>query len=628
MTEEPTAFPSTLPLSRIQPGPNPRRYFDKVKHDELVASLLLHGWLQPMLVRPSEDGENYTTVGGGRRYRAALEAFGPDADVPVFIRPLTDQETLPAAMAENDIRDDASETEQADAAVRVLADCGGDRAEAAKRLGWSTTKLDRRLALANLSEAVKVALDERRIKVGHAELLAAVPGDKQDKALDTILTAGLDVAKTRELLMRVTQNLAAATFDKSDCTNCEYNSARQCALFESHVDDGHCTNPGCFQLKTEAAEQARAAATTEKPETSTGSAETTTPPADPAPSDDQETPPAEPAAAPAAKPAPTPAAPKKTAVTAASIATRFADVRETAWRAAVARVLEINTDHARVTIIAAALSGTLGDIKPDSLTARAWLLVNEKFPRLDFRDRIDAVRDLAPTREREAMGAIATAYAKHAVDFGHVAAIAEAFDIDLRDTWKIDQPFLAHFGKDELKFIAQECGLIAHLGEKAFAKLLKNTTDRLADGMLNATGFDWSGHLPSVMTLDGAYSPPPGAPAAEPDPAPEPAVEPDATPAAPADALDAMRKEIRDLDVQPAVVLAKDRYADEPEAFIRDDEGGWSADEGDTGYKDLAELLDNCEIITGHWPTREAYEEFANPTPVPAEPATAEGEGR
>ncbi|NWN27638.1 chromosome partitioning protein ParB, partial [Escherichia marmotae] len=76
-------------------------------------------------------------------------------------------------------------------AVRYLAACQGDRAEAARRLGWSRAKLDRRLALADLSDTVKTALDERRIKVGHAELLAAVPADKQDKALETIIAASL-----------------------------------------------------------------------------------------------------------------------------------------------------------------------------------------------------------------------------------------------------------------------------------------------------------------------------------------------------------------------------------------------------------------------------------------------------
>jgi ParB/RepB/Spo0J family partition protein len=220
-----------------------------------VASIRLRGILQPILLRPK--GEVYAIVAGERRYRAGLEAYGPDGEVPVIIREMTDQEALDAAIAENDDRDDPSETEQADAAVRYLAACQNDRTEAARRLGWSRSKLDRRLALAELSDAVKLALDERRIKVGHAELLAAVPGDKQDKALETILAAELDVGKTRELLMRVTQNLAAACFDKTECTTCPFNSASQRTLFETHVDDGHCTNPGCFELKTQTAEAIR-----------------------------------------------------------------------------------------------------------------------------------------------------------------------------------------------------------------------------------------------------------------------------------------------------------------------------------------------------------------------------------
>ncbi len=249
--------PNVLPLASIRPGDNPRRYFDPKKHDELVAGFRQRGMLQPMLLRPSqgEDGV-YSIVAGERRYRAALEAFGPEGEVPVVIREMTDQEALEAAIDENDNRDGASETEQADAAVRVLAACNGERAEAARRLGWSATKLDRRLALAGLSEAVKLALDERRIKVGHAELLAAVPPDKQDKALETITAAALDVGKTRELLLRVTQSLTHATFDQAECSTCPFNSAMQGALFETNVGLGHCTNPGCFELKTETADAA------------------------------------------------------------------------------------------------------------------------------------------------------------------------------------------------------------------------------------------------------------------------------------------------------------------------------------------------------------------------------------
>jgi ParB family chromosome partitioning protein len=128
-------YPTTLSLSRIVKGDNPRRYFDRKKHEDLVESIRLRGILQPMLLRPK--GDSFSIVAGERRYRAALEAYGPETQVPVVIREMTDQEALEAAIAENDDRDDPSETEQADAAVRYLAACQGDRPEAARRLGWS-----------------------------------------------------------------------------------------------------------------------------------------------------------------------------------------------------------------------------------------------------------------------------------------------------------------------------------------------------------------------------------------------------------------------------------------------------------------------------------------------------------
>jgi len=427
-TIDPTSI-TMLALDSIKPGANPRRYFDQTKHAELVESIKLRGMLQPILVRPDPaDGGSYLLVAGGRRHRAAVEAFGADGVVPVHIRVMTDSEALEAAIDENDIRDDASETEQADAAVRVLTACDNDRAEAARRLGWSPAKLDRRLALANLAEAVKVALDQRRIKVGHAELLAAVPADKQEKALDTIVTAGLDVAKTREALMRMTQSLAGAQFDKTECLTCPFNSGSQRALFETHVDDGHCTNPGCYQLKTEAALEGLGAIFVAP---AGGAVDTITPAAAAAAAPEGAAPAAVAAAAkPAAKPAPA-AAP---VVTAETIAAKTMVAREAAWRAVLVQASE-------------------GD-----------------------------------------------------PEFG------DTFEATLRGMWQVDTAFLAKFNRDELKFIAKECGLVAHMGEKAFAKLLEAKLPDIVAGMLNAKGFQWAGRLPGAMTIDGKFGPPPAAP--------------------------------------------------------------------------------------------------------------------
>ncbi|BAI96672.1 hypothetical protein Sj15T_09770 [Sphingobium sp. TA15] len=535
-TPRPTG-PTTLSLSKITKGDNPRRYFDSKKHDELVASIRLRGILQPILLRPK--GEIYAIVAGERRYRAGLEVYGPDGEVPVIIREMTDQEALDAAIAENDDRDDPSETEQADAAVRYLAACQGDRAETARRLGWSRAKLDRRLALAELSDAVKLALDERRIKVGHAELLAAIPADKQDKALETILGSGLDVGKTRDLLMRVTQNLAAACFDRTECTTCPFNSAAQRTLFETHVDDGHCTNPGCFELKTQTAEAIRF----EEQERAEKAAQAVAPPttdeehdheADDDEDDDQdeaidEAAPStdsretskdvtqateQPTARPPAPQTPVPSASgssaaRKPTVTSKSIADRTSELREATWRTALARALAGNAVQAQTAILVAAMSGTLPQIKADTLKARAGLLVGADFPDLDYSAKIAEIRALSDAQAATVLSAIGAAYAKDVLTFGHVADLAKVFEVDLRDVWQVDKAFLERYTKDELKFIAQECGLVAHMGDKAFARRLGSKKADLIAGMLNAIGFNWAGRLPSAMTLDGKYGPPP-----------------------------------------------------------------------------------------------------------------------
>ena len=535
-------WPSTLPLSKITQGYNPRRYFSRQKHDELVTSFTERGILQPILVRPEPDGsDNFQLVAGERRKRAATEVFGPDGEVPVYVREMTDQQALEAAIDENDNRDDASETEQADAAARHLVACHGDRAEAARRLGWSRAKLDRRLALADLSDVVKTALDERRIKVGHAELLAAVPADKQEKALDTILRSGLDVGKTRDLLMRVTQDLASASFDKSECTTCPFNSGTQRALFETHIEEGCCTNANCFQLKTETAEKARL----EEQERAAEAARAAAPAAANDPADDldddeddvedaddgdavdaadgtadqPDAPERSTAPSPAkvksttapstpAKPIAGASAAHKPTVTAKSIAGRTTDLREASWRTALARALAGNSADAQTTILVAAMSGTLSQIKPETLTSRAKLLVSPEFAALDYKSKIAEIRELSDSRAANVLSVIGAAYAKDVHDFRHVADLARTFDVDLRDTWRVDKAFFERFTKEELKFVGHECGLIAHMGEKAFAKLWASKKPDLIAGMLNATGFDWAGRLPSSMTLDCSYGPP------------------------------------------------------------------------------------------------------------------------
>jgi len=235
----------------IRQGKNPRTYFDPVEMAEMEASVAEKGVIQPILIRPV--GDWYEIVAGERRWRAAMKARGEDYEIPVLVKKLSDEEADELALIENVSRANMSPAEEAVAAAKILGRCDGNRDEAAKRLGWSRTTLDKRLALMNCSPSVMAALNERKIQLGHAELLAAVPKGRQEKTIVNLLAQATlpSVAVFKAGLEQISQSLASAIFDKADCTGCDHNSGNQQALFAEAVSDGHCTNSECFHKKTE-----------------------------------------------------------------------------------------------------------------------------------------------------------------------------------------------------------------------------------------------------------------------------------------------------------------------------------------------------------------------------------------
>lgn len=242
----------SIPLSLIVRGRNPRQYFDPVEMSELEASIKAQGVLQPILLRPITDGK-LEIVAGERRWRAAT-AVGL-ADIPAMVREMTDDQADAAALTENHERAPMSPTEEAEAAARILGNCAGNREEAAKRLGWSVGTLKQRLALMNCSEGVRKALNERKISLGHAELLAAVTRDKQEDVLGKLLGAPAmaTVQQLKSMLEQIAQNLEAAIFNKDQCVNCPHNSGTQQALFGEAITGAKCTNGTCYQQKTDEA---------------------------------------------------------------------------------------------------------------------------------------------------------------------------------------------------------------------------------------------------------------------------------------------------------------------------------------------------------------------------------------
>jgi len=250
---------SLIPVSKITTGNNPRRKFNPKKMAEMVESIRAQNLLQPILVRPIANGL-YELVAGERRLRSFKVAFGPESSIPALVREMSDEEAKAAALTENTERDPMTEVEEAEAAAKVLGDCLGNRAEAARRLGWEPERLDRRLALMYASEAVRQALQDENIYLGHAELLAACRKESQDAALAILLTSPkkLSVAELKAYLNKNALHLESAIFNKDACAGCHHNSANQGQLFGEAISSGRCTNKQCYDAKTEAEIASRA----------------------------------------------------------------------------------------------------------------------------------------------------------------------------------------------------------------------------------------------------------------------------------------------------------------------------------------------------------------------------------
>ena len=97
---------ANLPVDQIHANPRqPRQRIDSESTAGLAESIRAQGLVQPVLVRPREEG-GYELIAGERRWRAAQEA-GVEA-VPAVVREADDRDTLRLGLVENVAREQLS----------------------------------------------------------------------------------------------------------------------------------------------------------------------------------------------------------------------------------------------------------------------------------------------------------------------------------------------------------------------------------------------------------------------------------------------------------------------------------------------------------------------------------------
>ena len=188
-----------IPMNMIMPNPNqPRRHFDHNALAGLADSIGQNGIMQPVTVRPLENGQ-YELIAGERRLRAARMA-GLSA-VPCIEHKVDSRASAVLALLENLQREDLNIFEEAEGIARLIGEWGITQQEAARRLGRAQSTLGNKLRLLQLDIRQRRVILEHGLTERHARALLrlALP-EERDRVLQKIVECDFTVQDTEEYI--------------------------------------------------------------------------------------------------------------------------------------------------------------------------------------------------------------------------------------------------------------------------------------------------------------------------------------------------------------------------------------------------------------------------------------------
>ena len=235
---------------------NPRKDFREETLLELSESIRQSGVLQPICVRPKDEG--FEIVYGERRYWAA--AMAGLKYIPALVRELTDAEAEDAAITENLQREDVKPREEAAAYNKAIQSGRHTIESLVGKFGKSEAYIRSRLKLCGLIDALAEQLDKEEISVGVATEIAKYPAEVQQQVFDEHFAEGCysswKNARVKEIARRLYERymtkLESYNFDKTECLSCQHNTANQ-VLFRDECSGGcaGCQNRECMIRKNE-----------------------------------------------------------------------------------------------------------------------------------------------------------------------------------------------------------------------------------------------------------------------------------------------------------------------------------------------------------------------------------------
>ena len=194
-----------IKISDIYPNnTQPRKNFDEDKIISLCDSIKKHGVLQPIVLKPNDDGK-YMIIAGERRYRACVMA--KKKEIPAIIKDIPIKEVMEIALIENLQRENLNIIEEGLAYKNLIEKYNSTQEELASLVGKSRPYITNTMRLLNLSKEVIKYMELEQISPGHGKALLRISDErKQIELAQRIIKENLSVRKTEEIIKDIIEN--------------------------------------------------------------------------------------------------------------------------------------------------------------------------------------------------------------------------------------------------------------------------------------------------------------------------------------------------------------------------------------------------------------------------------------
>lgn len=175
----------------------PRAHYNEETLSELMASIKEKGVLQPIIVRPKNNG--YEVIAGERRLKA-VRALKIE-EVPIIVKEANDQEALTIALIENIQREELNAIEEAQAFRRLIDEFHFTQETVAQAVGKDRSTISNLLRLLKLPREIQKSVFDGQISVGHARSLLSLEDSLEQKGLlEKIVNRNLSVRELENLV--------------------------------------------------------------------------------------------------------------------------------------------------------------------------------------------------------------------------------------------------------------------------------------------------------------------------------------------------------------------------------------------------------------------------------------------